>query len=146
MPCTSVGTIRGDSAALPAGRRSRSSATSPHADQRRDHALRLDAAAMRSFARWVAFLTRCWRTAIGAPRLFVWFTLCSARQRALRGVPDFVQRPRDPAPSSFARPLSALAFWCCVFVSSHCLHCLFACLFVAPGEFVNFYFSFPRTA
>ena len=68
---------------------------------------------MRSAARWVAFLTGCWRaqlaealgTVVGAAvggRLVRAVSehslkVYSARRRVLRGVPDFDKRPRDPA-------------------------------------------------
>ena len=68
---------------------------------------------MRSSARWVAFLTGCWRaqlaeaigTVVGAAvggRLVRAVSehslkVYSARRRLLRGVPDFDKRLRDPA-------------------------------------------------
>jgi hypothetical protein len=126
MLCTSVGTVR-DPAALngvlvqhPLPGAAAASAAASLADRRRDHELRLDAAAMRSAARWVAFLTGCWRaqlaealsTVAGATeggrlvRVVSEHSLqvYSARRRVLRGVPAFDKRPRDPAvPAAAAR-------------------------------------------
>jgi hypothetical protein len=123
MLCTSVGIVRDPAALngllvqhpLPGA----AAAAVSRADRRRDHELRLDAAAMRSAALWVAFLTGCWRTqlaealativgakeggrlvrVVSAHSLHVY----SARRRLLRGVPDFAERPRDPAPVARSR-------------------------------------------
>jgi hypothetical protein len=123
MLCTSVGTVRDPAALngllvqhpLPGA----AAAAVSLADRRRDHELRLDEAAMRSAALWVAFLTGCWRTqlaealativgakeggslvrVVSAHSLHVY----SARRRLLRGVPDFAERPRDPAPVARSR-------------------------------------------
>ena len=123
MLCTSVGIVRDPAALngllvqhpLPGA----AAAAVSLADRRRDHELRLDAAAMRSAALWVAFLTGCWRTqlaealativgakeggrlvrVVSAHSLHVY----SARRRLLRGVPDFAERPRDPAPVARSR-------------------------------------------
>ena len=116
MLCTSVGTVR-DPAALNGVLVQQplpgvAAAAASLADRRRNHELRLDDAAMRSAARWVAFLTGCWRaqlaealgTVVGAAvggRLVRAVSehslkVYSARRRVLRGVPDFDKRPRDP--------------------------------------------------
>ncbi len=117
MLCTSAGTVRDPTALsgvlvqqpLPGV----AAAAATLADRRRNHELRLDDAAMRSAARWVAFLTGCWRaqlaeahgTVVGAAvggRLVRAVSehslkVYSARRRVLRGTPDFDKRPRDPA-------------------------------------------------
>ena len=84
------------------------------ADQRRDHALPLDAATVKPVARWVAFLTGRWRDQMSEPlKVFEGAGLgerlvrvvCShslrvysTRRRLLRDDPAFVARSRDPVP------------------------------------------------
>ena len=84
------------------------------ADQRRNHALRLDAAAMRPAVRWVSFLLGRWRSqlsealtvvhgaAVGERLALVVCShslrLHSARRRLLRDDAAFEKRSRDPVP------------------------------------------------
>jgi hypothetical protein len=117
MLCTGVGVVR-DPAAMngvlvPQPLPGVAVAAATLADRRRNHALRLDAVAIRVAAHWVAFLTGCWRTqlaeamgtVVGATeggrlvRIVSEHSLrvYSARRRLLRGAPDFDQRQRDPA-------------------------------------------------
>ena len=116
MLCTGVGIVR-DPAALvgvlvPHLLPGAAVAAASLADQRRNHALRLDAAVMRPAVRWVAFLLGRWRSQLSEALTVVdgaavgeslALAVCShslrvysARRRLLRGDAAFEKRSRDP--------------------------------------------------
>jgi hypothetical protein len=116
MLCTGVGIVR-DPAALvgvlvPHPLPGAAVAVASLADQRRNHALRLDAAVMRPAVRWVAFLLGRWRSQLSEALTVVdgaavgeslALAVCShslrvysARRRLLRGDAAFEKRSRDP--------------------------------------------------